>query len=429
MKMYYLPLLFIGLITILCPNLTNAQIVKWDLTSVPSSTGDGGASDVFKVATTINGNLKTDNQNNLNHLRRGAGLKNTSTNVSVTPNVTTRLSLAGGFASTSSFSGGTYASALTNDVYYGFSVSAKEDNYLHCNSLIATIRRSGASASNGVQWAYRIVDEEDLADIEDPTYNTSNPFKVIGGAITSNYYNGDGGLLNTTSIDIEELKNVPSDKTVFFRLYIWGFSNANTNTFAVRSTTGSTAFSLEGTVNGTLPVELKSFKAKSVSQGVELAWQTVSENNNSHFDVLKISGQKAEKIGEVKGAGNSQSIKNYSFLDAKPTPGVNYYQLRQVDLNGDQSLSEIVSSKAGFDNSDLVAFANANQVTISTSAAVNGTAEVVLNDLSGKLLLKKKVSLNAGKNSFSFPVSLAKGTYIATVYSPENGKIAQKFIY
>ncbi|MNK06425.1 hypothetical protein D3C87_243230 [compost metagenome] len=423
MKMHYLPVLFIGLMTILCPKLAEAQIVKWDLTSVPSGTTDGGASDIFKVATTINGNTKTDANNGLNNLRRGAGLRNTTSG--------TRVSLARGFSSTSTVKDGDFSTALNSNLYFEFYVSAKVNNYLHANSLVATIRRSSISTVEGVnpglQWTYRLVDEADLSKVEDANYNLTNPFKNIGSVITG--YDTSEGVQNITPINIEELKNVPADKTAFFRLYVWGFANNTTNTFAVRSLSGSTALSLEGTVDGTLPVELKGFRAKSVSQGVQLAWQTVSETNNSHFDVLKVNGQKTEKIGEVKGAGNSQTTKDYSFLDIKPTAGINYYQLRQVDFNGDQSLSEVTTARVGFDHSDLVAYTNGNQVIIDAYADVKGTAEVVLNDMSGKTLLKKKVTLNAGKNSFSFPVNLTKGTYIATVFSGENGKAAQKFIY
>ncbi len=421
--MNYLLVIFIGLMTILCPKLAEAQILKWDLTSVPSGTGDGGASDIFKVATTINGNIKTDANNELNSLRRGTGLRNTSNG--------TRVSLARGFASTSTVKDGDFSTAINNNIYFEFYVSAKANNYLHANSLIATIRRSSVSAVDGVnpglQWTYRLVDEADLSKVEDANYNLTNPFKNIGSVITA--YDGSEGVQTITPIDIEELKNVQAGKTAFFRLYVWGFTNNTTNTFAVRSLSGSTALSLEGTVDGTLPVELRSFRAKSVSQGVQLAWQTISETNNSHFDVLKINGQKSEKIGEVKGVGNSQTVKDYSFLDAKPTAGINYYQLRQVDFNGDQSLSEVATARVGFDNNDLVAFANGNQVTINANADAKGTAEVMLNDISGKSLLRKKVSLNAGQNSFSFPISLAKGTYVATVISAENGKASQKFIY
>lgn len=417
MKKHCLPVLFIGLMTILCSSLAKAQIVKWVMTG---AAGD----EVFLKASNINTNVATDNTNTLNALRRGGGLRNTTS-------VGDPQTLPDGFTSTSTVKDGDYEVAVANNLYFEFSTAAKTNNYLHCNALIATVRRSGVSTATGVvpgvQWTYRIIDDADLGKINDNTFNTNNPFLKIGNVVTQQA--SGNGVQSTISIDAAQLKNVAAGKTVFFRLYIWGFSNNTGNTFALRTSTNNVALSLEGTVDATLPVELNGFNAKSVSQGVQLAWQTVSENNNSHFDILKVSGAKTEKIGEVKGAGNSQTIKSYSFLDAKPAPGINYYQLRQVDLNGDQSLSEVVTAKVGFDNNDLTAFANGNQVTINAQAAVNGTAEVVLNDISGKLLLKKKVSLNAGKNSFSFPVSLAKGTYIATVYSAENGKVAQKFIY
>jgi hypothetical protein len=93
-----------------------------------------------------------------------------------------------------------------------------------------------------------------------------------------------------------------------------------------------------------IPVELASFSASQVSAGVLLRWLTVTEVNNSGFEVLKsVNGGSFEKIGFVKGAGNSTAAKSYEYKDAN-MPGVSQsmkYRLKQVDYDGSAKFSDV----------------------------------------------------------------------------------------
>jgi len=46
-----------------------------------------------------------------------------------------------------------------------------------------------------------------------------------------------------------------------------------------------------------------------------------------------------DAIGTVKGAGNSNALKSYSFADVTPITGNDYYRLKQVDKNGNTQYS------------------------------------------------------------------------------------------
>ncbi len=94
-----------------------------------------------------------------------------------------------------------------------------------------------------------------------------------------------------------------------------------------------------------LPVELTSFTAFSRDSKVELKWKTATELNNYGFEIERsvvsdqrsvISGQLSEweKIGFVNGAGNSNSPKEYSFIDHSVLSGSYSYRLKQLDNNG-----------------------------------------------------------------------------------------------
>lgn len=93
--------------------------------------------------------------------------------------------------------------------------------------------------------------------------------------------------------------------------------------------------------NFPLPVELSSFTASTNQSVVSLKWQTKTEADNYGFEVeRKIGNGKLadggwEKIGFVSGNGNSNSPKDYTFVDKNPTGGSKFiYRLKQIDNDG-----------------------------------------------------------------------------------------------
>ena len=92
-----------------------------------------------------------------------------------------------------------------------------------------------------------------------------------------------------------------------------------------------------------LPVELNSFTAKRLHNSVRLDWLTATEVNNYGFEIercaLSAERQAWNKIGFVEGSGNSNSPKNYSYLDKSISIGVYAYRLKQIDNDGTFSYS------------------------------------------------------------------------------------------
>lgn len=92
-----------------------------------------------------------------------------------------------------------------------------------------------------------------------------------------------------------------------------------------------------------LPVELLFFDAQAQGATVPCSWSTATELANDHFEVERSrDGIDFATIGEVAGAGNSQVQLDYVFVDTDPLPGLSYYRLKQVDLDGALAWSAIV---------------------------------------------------------------------------------------
>jgi hypothetical protein len=103
------------------------------------------------------------------------------------------------------------------------------------------------------------------------------------------------------------------------------------------------AHALVLTLDTTVPVELSSFTAQQIDQNVVLNWTTITEKNNSGFEVQrKIEGNTWEALGFVAGHGTTTEPSNYTFEDAVNSAGKYEYKLKQIDFDGTFEYSNIV---------------------------------------------------------------------------------------
>jgi hypothetical protein len=93
-----------------------------------------------------------------------------------------------------------------------------------------------------------------------------------------------------------------------------------------------------------MPVELTKFTANLIDEKVTLNWETATEVNNYGFEIQRQNkNSEWENIGLVKGHGNSNSVKYYSFTDDRITlAGWYLYRLKQIDNDGTFEYSDIV---------------------------------------------------------------------------------------
>lgn len=124
----------------------------------------------------------------------------------------------------------------------------------------------------------------------------------------------------------------------------WTIQTSNT-TQALRSIGFSSSNSIfvvggNGTIlNSTdqvLPVELASFTSNVNGRNVTLNWKTVSEMNNSGFEVQRSYKDDDVwiKMGFVAGGGTVSSERSYLFEDKNLASGKYRYRLKQIDFNG-----------------------------------------------------------------------------------------------
>jgi hypothetical protein len=158
----------------------------------------------------------------------------------------------------------------------------------------------------------------------------------------------------------------------------------------------------------TLPVTLKSFTGKFVSDRIDLTWIVASEINNEYFTVERsFDGVNYSEIGRVSGSKNSTSDKKYTYTDYAPGESKNYYRLKQTDYDGTSKTFDPIFVKVYFGNGykNKIQFAPnpfSDKVKMDYYSENSGNVEVTLMDHSGTIIRKEIIACKEGMNTVQF---------------------------
>ncbi len=161
-----------------------------------------------------------------------------------------------------------------------------------------------------------------------------------------------------------------------------------------------------------LPVKFSGFNVLKQNSKAIIQWSTASEVNNQGFDVLRsANGSSWETIAFVNSLGSNGA--SYSYTDAQPLTGKNYYRIRQKDFDGKTSVSEI--RFVDFQKQGYIQLAtNPVQTELKLNTDLN-LKNVQLNIYNaGGQLIKKDFINGTGQISLPLNRELA-GTYIAEI--------------
>ncbi|GAB1464437.1 hypothetical protein MASR2M52_25490 [Pedobacter sp.] len=389
-------------------NNSNSVVLKGDLENVADdkvvlgwSAGDlSGETATF--TSTANATSVTTST-----ISRGSGLEASS----LTDGYSSRTNASLNFADITN-----QTSAVANNSYLEFAINIKANYKLSLDKIYAKLRRSGAGARNYV-WSYSI-DNAAFVDIN------ATPVSFTNSATSG---------IHQEAIDltaVAALQNIQGAKEIKFRLYMWGYTTA-AGSFALglSETNSEDVLTIIGTSVNTLPVSLTNFEAKKTNNAVNLTWETTSEQNNSHFEVLKsVDGRNWQLLTSVLGNANSNKLMKYSSKDNHPAFGENYYQLKQVDFDGSSSLSkiEVVNFSISTNETLTVNYANSS-LKLFINKTLAEQAEIAIYSIDGRKISAKTTYVNNGAAVISLPITLAKGIYLVKVKSANN-VLTQKFI-
>lgn len=186
-------------------------------------------------------------------------------------------------------------------------------------------------------------------------------------------------------------------------------------------------------VTGTFPVKFTALKARKHGDKVDLDWGTVTEQNTSHFMVQRSANgsEFSAEIGSVQAAGNSNSQLNYYFTDVTPLRGWNYYRIRQVDLDGRFTFSNIAAVNFEKGNGLMVIYPNPakDQLNVEYTSERSGRLELQVIDSKGAVLMSEKMTVTTGRNLETLNIAtLSQGMYLLKYIDADGNISFSKFV-
>jgi len=202
-------------------------------------------------------------------------------------------------------------------------------------------------------------------------------------------------------------------------------SNALTgsNPYSISTVNGISTFSTVGVgiVGSSLPIELKTFKVHKTGKKALINWTTASETINDYFTLEHaIDGQNWQEIFQCDGAGTSTIENKYSFIDNHPISGINYYRLKQTDLDGKLTYSAVESVEFNNDSIAILVYpmpAIAEEMNIILSSFKIGTVLISISDITGRLICKGEIEVTTSPMIIRIAdiCAVTPGTYLVTI--------------
>jgi hypothetical protein len=265
----------------------------------------------------------------------------------------------------------------------------------------------------------------------------TSPFKIFTDngykALTKTLLNeGKGTYVGSTNPSMIDNIIVSDELNSFYvansteiedaRDYISGFSSNTSDHLPVLS-----RFSFP---IGTLPVKFNDFTAKLAGAVVNLNWSTDTEVNNMYFTIERSAdGKIFEKVKDVNAKGGVNEKTSYTMFDYDAKKGLNYYRLKQTDLNGAFTyFPELRVIKVLDHNKGALIHPNPIQRHVSINYVSTSTSiELNLVGGDGRLVFKTTGSINLLQEQLNNKISnLANGLYIISI--TDNGTIYREKI-
>ncbi len=179
--------------------------------------------------------------------------------------------------------------------------------------------------------------------------------------------------------------------------------------------------------NTVLPVVFTGIKAAAKEKTIEVQWTVANESGILYYEVQKSAdGRSFTAAGNVLVNGASL----YSFSDASPVAGANYYRIKSVSKNGAVLYSAVAAAQwqaAGDAGSSAASSVSVypnplkgTSFTLTLSNMAAGSYELSVMDGSGKAAFSKTISHNGGSASQTITLNhaLAAGIYYIKITSP-----------
>ncbi|MBS1609234.1 MAG: T9SS type A sorting domain-containing protein [Bacteroidetes bacterium] len=307
-----------------------------------------------------------------------------------------------------------------NDLKFGISKDGGNGSYAGTNFSFNTtylivmrydIVTSGSSNDRMYMWVNPVISTE-------PSTASANV------SITSG---NDGGFLGSVnSIQLfQDLNSATASLDAIRAAYGKG------STTAVNS---AAAWAALNPVGAPLPVKFGDIKAYPENKGVQVDWEVYSETGVAEYKIERSTdGTSFMTIGSINAKGQDGKL-YYSWFDAAPASGINYYRVRNLDIDGKSSFSSIVKVNTGELPAGITLYPNpvsGNHLSIQASGFKKGDYQIELYTIGGQQLYKKQFTHAGGtiNQAIELPPLLKAGIYTIRLTGAGIGQVKQFLIH
>ena len=302
------------------------------------------------------------------------------------------------------------------NTFGGIGVDITEANVNNNSTVVTRITGTGCvgnfGSKTGIKRYFTIVPTTDIS---------------LNGIMVFHYY--DSEITGHTEANIKIFKSVDNRQ-------MWTLQNSTVDATNNKLTlTGITSFSDwtgSDAVNNSLPISLKSFEVNKVNEFAEIKWTTWSETNNALFSIERSQdGEQWKSIYTCDGAGTTTKEHRYLVTDSNPSSGINYYRLKQSDIDGKFTYFNIKSINFSNDSISMQIYpipAKAEQMNIQISSFKTTTATIGIFDLIGQQICSGDIEVGTSpiQIKLSDICTLIPGSYYVIISN--NNRVVRKKI-
>lgn len=184
--------------------------------------------------------------------------------------------------------------------------------------------------------------------------------------------------------------------------------------------TGLTTFSPYALANidGPLPVQFGNVKAYQQGGGIKIDWTNLTESQVANYKVERSSdGQNFTALGTVNPLRNDGNRADYSFLDAAPLPGTNFYRIQSLEFDGKKLYSIVIRVNPKGGATDISLYPNpvtGNKFSMQATALPKGSYTIRVINAGGQQVYSQSLNHTSGGSiteSVQLPATIKTGMY------------------
>jgi hypothetical protein len=182
-----------------------------------------------------------------------------------------------------------------------------------------------------------------------------------------------------------------------------------------------------------LPIQLLRFTAAKTNQNIMLNWATITQVNNNYFEAeYSLDGKDFIPFYQVKGAGNSHDILEYTCpFNINIGDNTPYFRLKQVDFNGSFNYSNIITlDNNKYAERSLTAYYNTDKDKIIGNFHLEYPQQVNISlyNVSGEEVSVINAFYDEGDNQILLNIPLTAGIYFLVYQNATGVPVHKKII-